>query len=119
LFSPIFFVAFEKGAILRYNKGERMINMKKNKTLILHLEGMVQGVGMRFFIKQSASRYGVTGYVKNLRDGSVECLIQGDEESLDAFKLHIKRRSPGNISMIREEEASSHENDYHKFEVTF
>lgn len=49
------------------------------------ISGLVQGVGFRFFTQRSAARHQVRGYVKNLEDGRVEALAQGDEKSVKAF----------------------------------
>ena len=40
------------------------------------ISGMVQGVGLRFFIKDRADELGVTGWVKNRKDGRVEAVLQ-------------------------------------------
>lgn len=45
--------------------------------------GDVQGVGFRWRAKHAAEHYGVTGYVENLGDGSVEMEAEGAEEQLD------------------------------------
>ena len=45
--------------------------------------GRVQGVGFRFRIRSLASHYGVTGWVRNCYDGSVEAQMQGREETID------------------------------------
>lgn len=47
------------------------------------VEGKVQGVGFRYFTLEQARAIGLTGYVKNLSDGSVAFLIQGDQGSID------------------------------------
>lgn len=44
--------------------------------------GRVQGVGFRFFTYQQAIKLGLVGYVKNLDNGDVEILIQGDSISI-------------------------------------
>jgi len=44
--------------------------------------GRVQGVGFRFFTYQQATKLGLVGYVKNLDNGDVEILIQGDSISI-------------------------------------
>jgi len=44
--------------------------------------GRVQGVWFRAFTREKAIEAGITGWVKNLPDGSVEALFEGDEETL-------------------------------------
>ena len=44
--------------------------------------GRVQGVGFRYFVEATAAREGVTGYVRNLPDGSVEVYAEGEAESV-------------------------------------
>ena len=46
-------------------------------------KGRVQGVGFRYRAQNAAARYSVTGWVKNLYDGSVEMEAQGTEEDID------------------------------------
>ncbi|OLE52015.1 MAG: hypothetical protein AUG51_20140 [Acidobacteria bacterium 13_1_20CM_3_53_8] len=50
------------------------------------MDGDVQGVGFRFFAQRAAARHQVTGYVRNLADGRVEALAEGDAASVEAFK---------------------------------
>jgi acylphosphatase len=50
------------------------------------ISGLVQGVGYRFFAQRAAARHQIRGYVKNLRDGRVEALAEGDPGSVDDFK---------------------------------
>src|SRR5215208_1406683 len=47
------------------------------------ISGRVQGVGFRMFAAARAAAEGVHGYIKNLPDGRVEALVEGDEESVD------------------------------------
>ena len=56
--------------------------------------GHVQGVGFRYFTRQYALKIGVTGFVRNLADGSVEVVAVGSEsqiEALDAWLQHGPR----------------------------
>ena len=46
------------------------------------ISGRVQGVGFRYFTKKSAESLGVSGWVKNLRSGEVEAVLQGSSESV-------------------------------------
>ncbi len=55
------------------------------------LSGRVQGVGFRWFVQQAAARRGLTGTVRNLRDGSVEVWAEGGQEELVAFVGVIAR----------------------------
>lgn len=71
-----------------------------NITVELILSGRVQGVGMRFFINRTARKFNITGYVKNLFNGTVQAVIQGDQSSLDIFINYMKLHSPGVIDSI-------------------
>ena len=57
-------------------------------------KGRVQGVGFRYRAQNAASMYGVTGWVKNLYDGSVEMEAQGTEKDIDKVvqPLHRDKR---------------------------
>ena len=50
------------------------------------ISGEVQGVGFRFFAQRAAARHQVVGYVKNLHDGRVEALVEGPQQSVEAFR---------------------------------
>jgi acylphosphatase len=58
------------------------------------ISGRVQGVGFRFFVEARALAEGVHGWVRNLSDGRVEALIEGDQESVDRVEAAM-RRGPG------------------------
>jgi len=60
----------------------------------LHVTGMVQGVGFRYFAMRQANGYGLNGYVKNLPDGSVELQVEGEKETIERFKS-VLERGPG------------------------
>ncbi len=51
----------------------------------LRYEGRVQGVGFRFTVQAVARRYEVTGYVRNMPDGSVQLVAEGTPSQLDLF----------------------------------
>ena len=53
------------------------------------ISGMVQGVGYRFFTQRAAARHQVLGYVRNLKDGRVEALAEGEAKSVEDFKHEL------------------------------
>jgi acylphosphatase len=59
--------------------------------------GRVQGVGFRFTSHRMANRHQLTGFVRNLSDGSVEMLAQGTSEDIDDCLEDIKEYYPGHI----------------------
>jgi acylphosphatase len=57
--------------------------------------GRVQGVGFRMFTWERAGIEGVHGHVRNLPDGRVEALVEGDRESVDRVELALRRGPSG------------------------
>lgn len=48
----------------------------------LYISGNVQGVGLRYTLKQKADLSNLTGWVKNLADGRIETVIQGEKNNV-------------------------------------
>jgi len=55
------------------------------------VSGRVQGVGYRYFTREAALREGVHGTVRNLDDGSVEVVAEGDAEALQRFERALRQ----------------------------
>jgi len=55
--------------------------------------GIVQGVGFRYFTRSAGTRLGLTGWVRNLADGSVELVAEGPRVSLEEL-LALVREGP-------------------------
>jgi acylphosphatase len=55
------------------------------------VRGRVQGVGFRYFARQRAEVLGVSGFVRNLPDGSVELRAEGAAHVLSAFEADLRR----------------------------
>lgn len=51
----------------------------------------MQGVGFRRFVLYQAQRLELRGFVCNLEDGGVECIAQGDTESLTEFEMLLRQ----------------------------
>lgn len=72
----------------------------------LIFSGSVQGVGFRFTVSRIAVRYNMTGYVKNLADGSVEVIAQGQPDEIELFIENIKESFSGYIRGCKESNES-------------
>ena len=55
----------------------------------LHFSGTVQGVGFRYTARHIASRFEITGFVRNLSDGRVELVVEGEPEEVNRFEEHL------------------------------
>ena len=55
------------------------------------IEGYVQGVGFRAFVLRKARDLGISGWVRNRRDGSVEVVAEGDRPALDNLLVALRR----------------------------
>ena len=53
--------------------------------------GRVQGVGFRMFVQQNALELGITGWVKNMDDGTVTMEVQGTQEAIDRLETIIRQ----------------------------
>jgi acylphosphatase len=55
------------------------------KRIHLKITGHVQGVGFRYFCHEQAGRLGLTGYARNISDGTVEVEAQGGADAIEQF----------------------------------
>jgi len=62
--------------------------------LRLVVEGHVQGVGYRWFVRESAQRLGLSGWVRNRDDGSVEIEAEGAAKVLETFVGELRTGNP-------------------------
>lgn len=76
----------------------------KRQQMHIYYSGNVQGVGFRYTVRTVANGYEVTGTVRNLPDGRVELVAEGERAELEAFREAI--RDSGLASFIRDEAAS-------------
>lgn len=64
------------------------------------ISGHVQGVGFRFTTQRIARSFAVTGYVKNLANGKVLIIAEGEKEDTDAFLSVVHERMAERIRNI-------------------
>jgi acylphosphatase len=90
--------------------------MTRERLHILYT-GRVQGVGFRYTIKSVAMGFEVTGEVRNLPDGRVELMAEGERTELEAFRRAIQDSEVGRF--IRQEEAAwaAAKNEFRGFEI--
>lgn len=55
--------------------------------------GRVQGVGFRYYAVNKANQLGLTGWVRNLPDGTVEMEVQGEEPLIDQLIIFLQNRT--------------------------
>lgn len=67
--------------------------------------GRVQGVGFRYFAERAARELGVTGWVRNRPDGTVESVAEGEDEAVARY-LDRLRQGPrgGEVEQLTVEE---------------
>ena len=69
------------------------------------VSGVVQGVGFRFIACRLAGGFDVTGYVRNLPDGRVRCVVEGQAAEVDAFLAELASQMRGYIHQTTEQTA--------------
>ena len=77
--------------------------------LHVRIHGVVQGVGFRWFVRERARRLGLSGWVRNLPDGSVEVAAAGDSGQLELLRSELRRGPDGALVDRLEEMPSSTE----------
>ena len=65
-----------------------------NLTLLLRISGRVQGVGYRAALQSAAQANGISGWVRNRRDGTVEAVLQGDSADIESLLAWARRGPP-------------------------
>ena len=76
-----------------------------------YVEGRVQGVGFRYFVKNNANQLNVAGYAKNLPDTRVEFVLQGEQAAITSLLQKINR-GPSNSS-VKSLESQLQDTDEH------
>lgn len=61
----------------------------------LRIAGRVQGVGYRYAMGIEAQARGISGWVRNRRDGTVEAVVQGESRAVEAMAAWARHGPPG------------------------
>ncbi len=89
------------------------------KRLHLWVSGMVQGVCFRSFTRREAAELEITGWVKNLYNGKVEILAEGEEWSLKELVKAIRMGPPSASVRAVEIKEEEYKNEFEQFTVRF
>lgn len=85
----------------------------------LVVRGQVQGVGFRYFTKRTAQALELTGWVRNCADGSVEAVLEGEEEAVGAALDDLRQGPAGSYVQKLHSEKQPYRGEFETFEVRF
>jgi acylphosphatase len=92
--------------------------MEKRRVRV-RLRGMVQGVCFRAFARDTAILEGVHGWVRNLRDGSVEALFEGDADRIERMIKWCHQGSPYGFVDHVEVKEEVYEGTFDRFDIAY
>lgn len=89
--------------------------MKKRARIII--SGRVQGVGFRSFVQLQAQKLGVCGWVKNNQEGTVEAVLEGEQEAIEHIITACKDGSmSANVEHINTKE-EAYTGEFNEFRI--
>jgi acylphosphatase len=84
--------------------------VSENRNLRIRMTGRVQGVSFRDWMQGEARTLGLTGWVRNRRDGSVEAVISGDPALVDDMLARCRQGPPAarvtDLAILAEEDGT-------------
>ena len=93
--------------------------MKEKVRVKVTVKGFVQGVGYRYFAVREANNIGLRGYVRNLHNGNVEAVAEGEKDEIDNFIMRLQKGpSFSNVSEV-EVEWEDYKGEFNKFDIRF
>lgn len=91
--------------------------MKARATV--NFKGKVQGVFFRANTREAAERFGVFGWVKNLRDGGVGAVFEGEKEDVEKVIQWCKTKQPYAHVETADVEWEDYKGEFHGFEIRY
>ena len=85
----------------------------------INFKGRVQGVGFRWHTKKAVHAFAVTGYVKNLSNGTVEILLEGKREEVVASTKVVEERMRGYWTSREWEDFEGEESHWSEFSIQY
>ncbi len=86
------------------------------KSVRLYIDGTVQGIFFRMFIKENAERYNVKGFVRNLEDGKIEVFLEGDSNNVNKM-IELCQKGPKHAQIRNVEVKPERFQDFKVFKV--
>lgn len=86
------------------------------KSVRLYINGIVQGVFFRNFVKENAEKCNVKGFIRNLEDGRIEIFLEGNIEDVDKM-IEICKTGPKHSQIKNVEEKEERFQDFKTFKV--
>jgi acylphosphatase len=89
------------------------------KQAYVRVYGMVQGVGFRYFTRHEGNSLGVSGFVRNLSDGGVEAVVEGEEPQVREMVNRILRGPDSSLVEDSEVQWGEYSGQFHGFNIRF
>lgn len=94
--------------------------MRQHRVVRMLISGRVQGVCFRAYTRDEARRLGLKGWVRNLPDGRVEVLAQGDPDTLKALESFCRQGPPyARVTFVEVIEEPHAKGEFSPFEITY
>ena len=87
--------------------------------LALHVTGLVQGVNFRWFTQRRAAELGLTGWVRNRADGSVDVTAEGDREALEHLVDAVRAGPSEAVVENVDTQWDTPSGEFHRFEIRY
>lgn len=86
------------------------------KSVRLYVDGTVQGVFFRAFVKENAERYNVKGFIRNLEDGRIEIFLEGNADEVNKM-IELCKKGPKHALIKNVESKPERFQDFKTFKV--
>ncbi len=91
---------------------------KEIKRVRVFISGLVQGVFFRSFTQKKAQELGLAGWVRNLKDGRVESVFEGEKDKIDKM-IKWCYQGPPNSKVEKVEKVEEAEKGLKSFEINY
>ena len=112
-------LAFQPPGIIAFKPNTCEVNMAKQARAQAVISGRVQGVFFRVETQRTAERFGVSGWVRNRRDGSVEAVFEGAQQAVDAVLAWCKEGP--NLAVVKNVAVKwqDYAGEFKRFDITY